>query len=46
MEEKELIAFKCMDCKKRIEMGFCGDHKEKTGHKDFQSIYSEKNENQ
>jgi uncharacterized protein YlaI len=41
METKELIAFECKHCKQRVDIGHCGDHREKTGHKEFESIYHE-----
>lgn len=41
----ELIAFRCTTCNSLIVIGRCGEHRIQTGHKDFESIYNKKTEN-
>lgn len=45
IELSELTAFRCTTCNSLIAMGRCGEHRTQTGHKDFESVYNKKTEN-
>jgi len=38
-KEKDIIAFKCKDCGELLDHGLCGDHRNETGHIEFEVIY-------
>ena len=36
--KKQIEAFHCKTCNKFIDLGQCGEHREETGHKEFEII--------
>ncbi len=44
MNSDEIISFKCKICGSIIEKGFCGKHRNQTGHEDFEQVYEASNE--
>ena len=38
MENQKIVSFKSKVCNKLIDLGQCGEHREETGHKEFEII--------
>lgn len=39
LKRGEIVAFLCEECNEKISIGECGEHRLKTGHRNFEAIY-------